>query len=171
MPLPNARIPFGVVLDAIAAQLVTDGVVTSLDKVTYGTPNNHPVLDGSADVMMIARGGRHEGRDGGPAQFQVSRLVDVWVRNQSAIDPGMSQKAWIRQMFVTGDLVLNSIGCDGFQPQDAAGNLLTVEAIMLVEDKPPDYKVAGSVYAECVATVSCLYMPAIDPGKGIFPIP
>lgn len=167
----NARVSFGDVLDAIAVQLVADGVAQSTDNVSYGTPSNHPVLVGASDVMLIARGGKHEPRDGGPAQFQVRRLVDVWVRSQNVLDPGVDLKSWIRAMFVTGDQILDSVGDDGFQPEDDDGNLLTVEAIQMVEDSPPDYKISGSVYGELACTLSAIYLPAIDPTKGIFPMP
>lgn len=169
MPFPNSRVSFGDVLDAIAAKLVADQVVPSLDKITWATPKNHPVLEGASDLMLVTRGGKHEGKDGGPAQFQVLRYVDVWLRSQVITDPGVALKEWIRGMFVTGDKVLDSIGCDGFHPEDGARNLLTVEPIMLVEDQPPDYTISGAVYGECVAVLSCLYMPHIDPAKGVFP--
>jgi len=170
MAYPNERVSFGDILDAITAKLVQAGIAPSAAEVVWGTPRNHPQMPESydADVMLIARSGVNDPHDGGPAQFQVRRKVDVWIRSRVIVDPGIAFKTWIRTMFTTGDMVLDAIGCDGWHPEDANGNLLTVQPIMLAEDAPPDYQVKGSVFGEYVCTLDVLYMPNIDPTKGVF---
>lgn len=166
---PNARVSFGAILLAIENQLVADAVVADRAQITWGLPDNIPQLSGPTDVLLVPRNGQHEARDGGPAQFQVLRYVDVWYRSEAIPDPGGGFKTWITEVFAAADRVINSVGLDGFWPEDADRNLLTVQAIQLVGDVPPDYVKPGSVYGTYVATLSVLYMPAIDPTRGVFP--
>lgn len=167
----NARIPFGDVLQAIETQLVADGVVVNAAQVAYGTPQNIPQFSGPFDVLLVARNGMHDGKDGGGAQLEMLRMVDVWYRSEAVADPGGGFKAWVRETFVKGDAIIASVGTDEFWPQDNLGNLLTVESIKLIGDSEPAYPTAGSVFGTYVATLSCLYMPSVDPARGVHPLP
>lgn len=169
--LPNSRVNFGDILDAISAQLLTDGVAENASQITWGMPDQIPQFAAPFDVLLVARNGQHEVMDAGPGQFQILRYVDIYYRSQAIADPGGGWRAYIRAAFVTADKIFNSVSQDGFWPEDANNNLLTVEPIKFVGDVPPDYPAPAAIYGSYVATVSCLYMPKIDPNRGVFPIP
>jgi hypothetical protein len=171
MPYANARVNFGDILQAIEDRLVVETVVADRTQITWGLPEQIPQFSGPEDVLLVARNGQHEARDGGAAQLQMLRYVDIWYRSQALPDSGGGWKEFIKAAFVTADKIINAVAQDGFWPEDDLGNLLTVEPIKLVGDVPPDYVKPGSTFATYVCTLSCLYMPNIDPNKAIFPIP
>lgn len=168
---PNARVSFGDILQAIETQLVSDNVVNSDAQICWGTPRNVPQFSGPFDILLVPRNGTHEGRDAGSGQLQMLRLVDIFYRSEAIADPGGGYKSWIIEVFEAGDAIIDSVGDDNYWPEDANGNLLTIESIKLIGDVAPDYIQAGSVFGDYVGTLSCLYFPAIDPTKGPFPMP
>lgn len=169
---PNARINFGDILTAIGAKLLADGIVADAAQITWGTPNHVPQFSGPFDILLTPRPANHATRDGGPADFRLWRLVDVWYRSQVVQDPGGGYRVWMTSVFAAADTIINSIGCDGFWPEDSMNNLLTIESIKMVNDAPPDYPTApGSTYGDYVCTLEVIYYPLVDPTQGVFPVP
>jgi len=167
---PNARIKFSDIMTAISNQLVDDAVVPDNNFVSWGTPDNTQPFIGNFDVLMVARAGVPRKRDGGPADFQIERLVDLWYRSEPNSDSQSSFQTWLKTTFAAIDNILNSVGSGGFWPEDADGNLLTIEAIDLETDSPPNYS-RGSVFGDYACTLRCIYYPLVNPSRGIFPVP
>lgn len=167
--MPQARIPFGDVMQAIENQLIDDLVVDNPAQITWGIPSSVPQLSGPYDILLVARHGLHDTRDGGGAQLEILRMVDIFYRSQQIADAGAGFKSGIKEMFVKGDQIIASVGTDEFWPEDALDNLLTVESIKLVGDAEPDYPSKGGVFGSYVATISCLYMPNVNPARGVHP--
>ncbi len=170
-PYPNARIPFGVLLDATAAQLLADGVVDNASQIVFGLPDQVPQLSAPFDILLVANNGIHDKRDGGGAQLMMSRTVDIYLRSEAIADPGASWRDWVNETFVRGDKIIASVGTDEWQPQDDLGNLLTVLPVELVGDSAPKNPTGGGVYGNFACTLRFLYMPTVNPSRGVYPIP
>ena len=166
----NARVSFGDIMQAVADQLLADEIVNDPAQVVWGNPKNIPQFSGPFDVLLVARNGRHEGRDGGGGQLQMLRMIDVWYRSEAVQDPGGGYKAWLTETFEAGDTIIDSIADDDFWPEDDDGNLLTIESIKLVGDVEPAEPKPGAVYGDYVCTIACLYFPATTM-KGVHPLP
>lgn len=166
MPLQNARVNFGVIMQAVEDQLVDDGVVDNADQVTWGTPGNIPQFSGSFDILLIARKAQHVPYDGGAGQLMLTRYLDLWLRRQSIADPGGGFKQWIMDTFAKEDEIIDSVGNDNFWPESDLGDFLTVESIKLVGDVPPEHSKNEIAFGDCVCTLEVKYFPDIDPTKG-----
>ena len=171
--LPDARINFSTIMAAIAAQLLADGVVADPSLIMWGTPDAIPQFSGPADILLVMRNATHTPYDAGPGQFELHRYVDVYYRSQAIAQAGGSYQAWITSLCAAGDQILNSVGSDGFWPEDENGNILTNETIKAVGDAAPTYPRGNAVFGGYVATLSITYMPNVNPnrGLGVYPIP
>lgn len=166
MALPNARINFGDIMQAVEDKLVLDVVVDDRTQITWGTPDNVPQFSGPFDVLLIARNARHEPYDGGAGQLMLRRYLDIWTRSEALGDAGGGMKEWIKSAFAKADQIIDSVGNDNFWPQDIAGNLLTIESVKLTGDVPPARPNNGSAFGDYVCTLDVCYFPKIDPTKG-----
>jgi hypothetical protein len=167
---PNARVNFGDILDAISAKLVADGIGTD-SQICWGLPDQVPEFCSPFDILLVARNGTHDKRDGGAAELRMNRMVDIYYRSQGTPDPGGGWRAYVAAVFIAGDTVINSVGNDEFSPEDADGNLLTLETIKLVGDSAPDYPRPASVYGSYVCTLEIAYFPLVDPSVQVNPMP
>lgn len=163
---PNARIDFGAIMQAVEDKLVADSVVEDRSQITWGKPDNVPQLSGPYDIVLVPRNGTHSIYDGGAAQLPMQRHIDIWYRSEAMSDQGGGLKEWIKAAFIKADQVIDSVGNDNFWPEDADGNLLTVESIKLVGDAEPSRPGNHTAFGSYVCTLDIKYFPAIDPTKG-----
>jgi hypothetical protein len=157
------RVNFGDIMQAIEDKLVADGVVTSADQVSWAVNDVLPQLACEKDILLRARTASRMQEDGGVLDLRYSRILDVCIRSQAVMDPGASNKTWIKAHFVWAEQILGSIGGSEFIPQDNLGNSLTTQSIMPVNDLAPQRPAGMAMFGDSVCSLEITYLPLIAP--------
>lgn len=161
--LPNARINFSEIMQAVQDKILADGIIADASQCTWATPDNVPQLSGPFDVLLIARNGNHTPYDGGAGQLMMQRHLDIWYRAQAITDSGGGLKEFVKATFAAGDSIIASVGHDNWWPTNTDGELLTIESVKLAGDVPPARPNNAGAFGDFVATLWVLYFPKINP--------